>query len=267
MPNRIESWTDIASVSSDFLFKWWPRAKLTHGEANRCKLVAHRGLHDSGASIHENTLPAFEAARQAGIWGVEFDVQWTRDDVPVVIHDPDTARLLGQFAVEVARVDFAELSTACPLVPRLEQVVEQCAGQLHMMIELKAPVDDSMRTRILAECLAGLEPCENFHLMSLDAQSLRTIQGYPPASLLPIATMNTHAMFDQFKKGGFGGFTGHYLLLNQNMRREMQQMGMPWGTGFVNSVNLLAREIRSGTRWIFSDAAEMLAETISQSLQ
>ncbi len=264
MPNRIERWTDIASVSSDFLFKWWPQARLTRGETERCKLVAHRGIHDGGVSVYENTLKAFEAARQAGIWGVELDVQWTRDAVPVVIHDPHTARLPGQFAVEVARVDFAELNAACPLVPRLEQVVEQCSGQLHMMIELKAPADDSTRTRRLAECLAGLEPCENFHLMSLDTQSLRTVQGYPPASLLPIATVNTRALFAQLRQGGFGGFTGHYLLLNQNMRRELQQMGLPWGTGFVNSANLLAREIRSGTQWIFSDAVHLLTESIGQ---
>lgn len=48
------------------------------------KILAHRGA--SGIAP-ENTLPAFTAAIEAGADGIEFDVQMTRDGVPVVIHD------------------------------------------------------------------------------------------------------------------------------------------------------------------------------------
>ena len=262
MSGAFDQLTRAAEISTDFVFKWWPRAELTSQECSDCKLIAHRGCHDSGKNIYENTLAAFEAAKRAGVWGVEFDVQWTRDMVPVVIHDPDTARLPGEFAVEVKEVDFQELRNLSPLVPRLEEVIEQCAGTIHMMIELKGDPFNSVQNRIVHECLLRYDPCENFHLMSLDARSLRSLRKFPEQSLLLIATVNTRIMFDEFKRGGFGGFTGHYLLLNRNIRRNLAQKGVPWGTGFVNSVNLLAREIRSGTRWIFSDAAEFLVNEI-----
>jgi glycerophosphoryl diester phosphodiesterase len=54
--------------------------------------VAHRGWHKAHV---ENTLEAFRAAYAAGCDMVEFDVQLTRDGVPVVFHDDDCLRLTG----------------------------------------------------------------------------------------------------------------------------------------------------------------------------
>jgi glycerophosphoryl diester phosphodiesterase len=54
--------------------------------------VAHRGWHKAHV---ENTLEAFRAAYAAGCDMVEFDVQLTRDGVPVVFHDDDCQRLAG----------------------------------------------------------------------------------------------------------------------------------------------------------------------------
>lgn len=47
------------------------------------KLIAHRGDH----TVHpENTMEAFQAALDAGAYGVEFDVRLTADNIPVVFH-------------------------------------------------------------------------------------------------------------------------------------------------------------------------------------
>lgn len=50
---------------------------------------AHRG---ASADAPENTLPAFELALAQGAQGLEFDVQLTRDDEVVVIHDETLER-------------------------------------------------------------------------------------------------------------------------------------------------------------------------------
>ena len=52
--------------------------------------VAHRGWHSHHV---ENTLEAFRAAYAAGCDMVEFDVQLSRDGVPVIFHDDDCQRL------------------------------------------------------------------------------------------------------------------------------------------------------------------------------
>jgi len=52
-------------------------------------VVGHRG---SGKGKAENTLFAFRGALDAGVRNVEFDVQLSKDGIPVVFHDVDLAR-------------------------------------------------------------------------------------------------------------------------------------------------------------------------------
>ncbi len=56
------------------------------------KMYAHRGLHGNG--VPENSLTAFKLARESG-YGVELDVQMTRDGRLVVFHDGNLLRMCG----------------------------------------------------------------------------------------------------------------------------------------------------------------------------
>lgn len=69
-------------------------------------IIGHRG-----ASTHapENTLAALQMALDAGADGVEFDVQLARDEVPVVIHDPNLRRVAGLNAA-ILDISSAELA-------------------------------------------------------------------------------------------------------------------------------------------------------------
>lgn len=241
-----------------------PRPKISGIEWGTCQLVAHRGCHDSGKTAHENTLAAFEAACAARIWGIEFDVQWTRDQVPVVIHDADTSRLPGSRSLEIGHTDFDQLREHCPLVPRLDEVVADFGGRIHLMIELKNETANMEVQQLLSDKLRDLEPIRDYHILSLDAARLRAFTDLPVDARLLVAITNTKEMMRETLSGGIGGLTGHFLLLNRRMRRELNERDIPWGTGFVNSTNLLAREIRSGARWVFSDAARHIAGKLDQ---
>lgn len=48
------------------------------------KLIAHRGY---SSTAPENTIPAFIEAAKKGYKFVECDISWTKDDVPVLLHD------------------------------------------------------------------------------------------------------------------------------------------------------------------------------------
>lgn len=56
---------------------------------NRPLILAHRG---ASAYAPENTLAAFHLARELGADGIEFDVQLSRDGIPVIIHDDTVDR-------------------------------------------------------------------------------------------------------------------------------------------------------------------------------
>ena len=51
---------------------------------NQVKVIAHRGYTETAP---ENTIPAFVAAAEKGYSTVECDIEWTKDGVPVILHD------------------------------------------------------------------------------------------------------------------------------------------------------------------------------------
>ncbi|UTR14390.1 glycerophosphodiester phosphodiesterase [Salipaludibacillus sp. LMS25] len=53
------------------------------------KIIAHRG---NKRHAPENTMAAFRSATRYPVDGIEFDLQWTKDKIPVVIHDPTIDR-------------------------------------------------------------------------------------------------------------------------------------------------------------------------------
>ena len=55
---------------------------------------AHRGLHSRDKSIPENSLEAFDLASRAG-YGMELDVQLSKDGQVVVFHDDTLERVCG----------------------------------------------------------------------------------------------------------------------------------------------------------------------------
>lgn len=59
----------------------------------RPRLIAHRGY---AARFPENTLLAIDAAVGAGAHYIEFDVQLSKDKVPVLFHDRELLRMCGQ---------------------------------------------------------------------------------------------------------------------------------------------------------------------------
>ncbi|MBQ8111262.1 MAG: glycerophosphodiester phosphodiesterase, partial [Clostridia bacterium] len=122
----------------------------------RGQLFAHRGLHDLDDGIVENTLPAFEAARDAG-FGMELDIQFSKDGQVVVFHDDDLNRLCGD-GRGVGQLTLQELQVL-PLaghadthIPTLRQVLDAVDGRTPLLIELK----NGPKNRQLCEALVEL---------------------------------------------------------------------------------------------------------------
>jgi len=105
---------------------------------------AHRGLHSQDQQIPENSIAAFEAARNEG-YGVELDVQLSKDGHVVVFHDNDLNRACGVDAA-VSSMDLGDL-IKLPLfgtnecIPLLSDVLA-VLGDAPVIVELKSPGAD-----------------------------------------------------------------------------------------------------------------------------
>lgn len=101
---------------------------------------AHRGLHTPDQSIPENSLPAFRQAAEAG-YGIELDVQLTRDGELVVFHDDDLRRACG-VGLPVDQLTFAELRRLSLFgteerVPLFSEALRVVGGRAPLIVELK----------------------------------------------------------------------------------------------------------------------------------
>lgn len=223
-----------------------------------CRLVAHRGEHDN-RRVLENTLEAFDRSRAAGVWGIELDVRWTRDLEPVVFHDRDLRRLFAS-PTAVAQTRWRDLRRKYPMIPSLAHVVERYGGRLHLMLEIKTDAYSApaRQNRILEGLLRELAPGADFHLLALEPAVFARIAFVPRTACIPIARLNVRSLSALALTAGYGGLDGHYLFMGHACIARHHRQGQQVGTGFVNSVNCLLREVGRGVDWIFSNRAAAL---------
>jgi glycerophosphoryl diester phosphodiesterase len=151
----------------DRFYARWPQAVPDKDRLQHCKIISHRGEYDN-RNIFENTMNAFDRAKEQGVWGIEFDLRWTKDLNPVAIHDADLRRVFG-LDFSIRQLTLAELKSRCPLVPSLAEMIQRYGKEIHLMIEIKAEhyPDPVGQNRILSEHLFSLEPEKDYHLLTM----------------------------------------------------------------------------------------------------
>lgn len=107
---------------------------------------AHRGLHGDKNIIPENSMPAFELAIENN-YGIEFDIQLTKDNIPVVFHDDTLERVCG-IRRNINSYDYEELKDftlydSKEKIPHLEEVLDLINGQVPLIVELKGESSDT----------------------------------------------------------------------------------------------------------------------------
>lgn len=106
---------------------------------------AHRGLHDNLSDAPENSMAAFYKAVKAG-YGIELDIQLSKDKIPVVFHDYTLKRACG---VEGNVKDYTydelrrfHLFQSGERIPKFEDVLELVDGRVPLIVEFKIEFRD-----------------------------------------------------------------------------------------------------------------------------
>lgn len=157
-----------------YLLAIMPRMTQRPDTANlKNHYYAHRGLYDNTSSAPENSMAAFTLAVTSG-FGIELDVQLTKDDVPVVFHDSSLKRVCG-VDKKISQLTFAELSEY-PLyhsketIPRFVDVLTLVNGQVPLIVELKFDTWNQKVCELADKLLSsysGVYCIESFHPMAV----------------------------------------------------------------------------------------------------
>ena len=251
---------------ADFWFLLIPRRCPSRQTLSDCKLISHRGEHDN-LKIKENTVAAFARVAAAGVWGIEFDVRWTCDLQPVVIHDRDTRRVFNVDLV-VAEVSLHELKRQVPEIPTLVEVVEQFGGSSHLMVELKHDElgEEETRAERLREIFASLDAGVDFHFLALSLDLFKLVEFSGGKACLPVAELNLADFSREALTRDLAGVCGQYLLVNQDVIQRHHRQTQKLGTGFAASRYCFYRELNRGVDWIFTNHALKLNKIRQQLL-
>lgn len=135
---------------------------------------AHRGLHNNQeGDAPENSYHAFELAIQEG-YGIELDVQITKDNIPVVFHDQTLSRVCGNDK-RICDYTYEELTKFSLFrtqerIPRFQDIMDLIHGQVPVIVEIKMYDDHSRVNEIAMQVLdsyQGAYCMESFNPKSL----------------------------------------------------------------------------------------------------
>ncbi len=239
----------------DFFFGLYPQKTPSIDQLKDAKLVSHRGERDN-INVFENTIESIGIAFQNGIWGVEFDIRWTKDLVPIVFHDPTADRVFNK-KITIKDQTFLELRENLPLIPSLEEVVEKFGKKIHFLIEIKKEEFPFLEEQkiILKKILSPLEEQTDYHTITLNPETLPLVDFLKPGTKLLVAELNFKRLLTIVERENLGGLLGHYLFLGKRTLENLQTKNQVLGTGYVRSKNLFFRELNRGVDWIFSNHA------------
>jgi len=265
---KLTSWLEKQLLEAvDFFYTTWPQPFPGKERLKQCKIVSHRGEHDN-KTVFENTIAAFERVRKAGVWGIEFDVRWTKDLQPVVFHDKTLQRVFKS-DIQINKVTLAELKKRCNLIPSLSEVIQKYGKILHLMVEIKEEEypDPVYQNNVLKDLFDPLTPQIDFHLISLRPEMFSLINFAPSSTFLPCARLNVKRLSRQALLKNYRGITGHYFLIIDTILKNHHKQNQCVGTGFIGSKNCLFRELNRGVNWIFSNNAVELQNICNSLLE
>lgn len=150
---------------------------------NPPEVIAHRG-----ASIDspENTMAAFDEALYQGSDALEIDIRFTKDGIPVVIHDRTLQRTSGgAYSDEVSNLTFEEIQTidvgswfdasfTDERIPSLEEVLIEYGTKTNFLIELKDYDEES--EMIVVSLIQEYTNVDNVIIMSFNQLQLIRIK-------------------------------------------------------------------------------------------
>ena len=160
-------------------------------------LLGHRG---ASAFAPENTMAAFELAIEQGAVGIEFDVQVTRDGIPVIIHD-DTVDRTTDGTGSVTSMSFAETQALDAgdgqKIPTLAELLTTFQDRILYNLEIKnADQQDKGAERAILAELEKHELAANILISSFNEGALRRVKSMAGPKW-PVAYLWVHTPSEQ----------------------------------------------------------------------
>ncbi|MEK3908456.1 glycerophosphodiester phosphodiesterase [Oceanobacillus sp. FSL K6-0127] len=226
-------------------------------------IIAHRG---ASKLAPENTMPAFELALRMKAEAIETDVQLTKDNIPVLIHDEHVKRTTNSYGyikdyhlAELKQLDagswFSKKFAGATILTLEEFLQWMSDTPLHLHLELKNNKIDYMYLEpIVFELLNQYNVVDRTTISTFNPKSVQRFSQLSSTieiGLLTSRKINNLARYA--KELGAKAIHVKYRLLNKALIQKCQQEDMRVRAYTVNHFSPMMRCFRLGCDGIFTD--------------
>lgn len=230
-------------------------------------VIAHRG---APRLAPENTLAALVAAKKAGATAVECDIQLTKDNVPVILHDANLLRTM-QYDRWLSQTPYSMLVTLSAgawfskkfkteKIPLLSEWL-RTASDLELLLNLEIKARTENQARLLAEIVTGeitqhyskklplpLISSSNLHVLkNISKNNNKLEQGLITEKSI------SKDLFSALHKLNVVSVHQHYRLMTPRHIEKLHQHHFRALAYTVNDHRLLAQLKKDGIDGVFSD--------------
>ena len=211
------------------------------------KVIAHRGYWKTEGSA-QNSLRALEKAAEVKVYGSEFDVHLTADNVLVVNHDNDIQGKPIQTSTYAELKDLKLPNGEC--IPTLEQYLlkakEKGNRKVRLIFELKShqtPERTQEAARRCVEMVNQLKLAKRTEYISFNLDACKELIRQAPKA--DVYYLNGELSPKELKELGFAGLDYHYKVLRTHPEwvQQCKAMGLKSNVWTVDDTAVM-REMR-----------------------
>ena len=201
---------------------------------NEIRLAAHRGMNELAP---ENTLPAFELAGQYGYYGLEFDLQLTKDGIWVVCHEDNLERMTNgkgniseksfEYVRSLSITDGTNVAEYPDLkLPTLEEALDVCRKYgMVPYIEIKAGSEEELDGLVQLITASGF--AENCRIISSTKSAVEYIKkAYPQFAVWFVSYFCLDGDLDFALEAGLDGVSWNVMFFKEEMLEKLNGTGL-----------------------------------------
>lgn len=243
-------------------------------QINKTQIVAHRGYHPG--SVPENSLASLKEAQKLGVYGSEFDVYITTDDVVILYHDtklkgtehPDDAPYKGK---RVDSMTYAELknykmSDGSPL-PTLNDYLEQGLKypNTKLILEIKSHDTAAKNMKAAVACYNAVKAKNmqnQVEYIAFNYDICKKLVELDPNAM--VQYLNGDKAPATVLKDGIRGIDYNYGKLTDAWIKEANDLGMTVNVWTVNNQADMVNFMNKGVDLITTDQSEIAMKIVGK---
>ncbi|GAA0416410.1 MAG: glycerophosphodiester phosphodiesterase [Bacillota bacterium] len=233
----------------------------------KTNIFAHRG---ASKYAPENTMPAFQKAYHMNADGIETDVQLTKDNIPVLIHDENVKRTTNSVGL-VSKLSYQELkeldagSWFSPefkgiKIPTLDEFLNWIKDKpLYLNIELKNnKIDYTDIESIVYQAISNYQLLNRTTISTFNPNSVKRLKEYSNSLEVAFLTSKRYkSPIRVAKELGANALHLKYRLLHRELVENIHKENMKLRIYTVNKPVRIMRSFNHQVDGIFTDVPDL----------